>query len=93
MLPLLIPVIVIVAMIRLVDSMRIFDLVNVMTGGGPVSATLVASQNDYSIFQSGNFGQAAALGFVVLLLINIFVVIFLRFIALHERRASRPTAA
>lgn len=89
MLPLLAPVLVIVALIRLVDLVRIFDLVNVMTGGGPGSSTLVASQNDYSLFQSGNFGQTAALGFIILLLVNALVIVFLRLLARQERQAAR----
>ncbi len=93
LIPLLAPVLVIVALIRLVDSIRLFDLTYVMTGGGPGSSTLVASVNDYSIFRAGNFGQTAALGFVILLLVDVLVVIFLQVLARQNRRVRRAGGA
>jgi ABC-type sugar transport system permease subunit len=76
-LPLLRPVIMVVVLIRLVDSIRIFDLNFIMTKGGPGSATLLASTYDYTIFEQGHLGLMAAYGFLILLLINIVVVAFL----------------
>lgn len=88
-LPLIWPVLVIVILLRLVDSIRIFDLVWVMTGGGPGSSTLVAGVNDYSLFQSGNFGQTAALGFVILILVDLLVIVFLRVLSKQSRRVRQ----
>jgi len=88
-LPLIWPVLVIVLLLRLVDSIRIFDLVWVMTGGGPGSSTLLAGVDDYSIFQSGNFGQTAALGFVILLLVDVLVLIFLRVLSRQNKRVEQ----
>jgi multiple sugar transport system permease protein len=93
LLPLIWPVLVIVILLRLVDSIRIFDLVWIMTGGGPGSATLLAGVNDYSIFQSGNFGETAALGFVILLMVDILVVAFLRVLAGQNKRLRQPREA
>jgi len=88
-LPLIWPVLLVVALIRLVDSIRTFDLVYIMTRGGPGSSTLVASVYDFTIFQAGNLGKMAALGFLLLLLINALVVVFLRALSRQERRTRR----
>jgi multiple sugar transport system permease protein len=86
-LPLIRPVIMVVALIRLVDSIRIFDLNFIMTKGGPGSATLLASTYDYTIFEQGHLGLMAAYGFLILLLINVVVAIFLNTLYQSEKAA------
>src|SRR6185437_12199496 len=85
--PLIRPVIMVVLLIRLVDSIRFFDLNFIMTKGGPGSATLVASVYDYTFFDQGHLGMMAACGFVILILINIIVVIFLNTLYRSEKAA------
>ena len=67
----------VVVLIRLVDSIRTFDLNFVMTKGGPGSSTLLASTYDYTIFEQGHLGLMAAYGFLILLLVNLVVLVFL----------------
>jgi multiple sugar transport system permease protein len=86
-LPLIRPVIMVVLLIRLVDSIRIFDLNFIMTKGGPGSATLLASTYDYTIFEQGHLGLMAAYGFLILLLINVVVLIFLNTLYRTEKAA------
>ena len=86
-LPLIRPVIMVVLLIRLVDSIRIFDLNFIMTKGGPGSATLLASTYDYTIFEQGHLGLMAAYGFLILLLINIVVLVFLNTLYRTEKAA------
>lgn len=88
-LPLIRPVIMVVLLIRLVDSIRIFDLNFITTKGGPGSATLLASTYDYTIFEQGHLGLMAAYGFLILLLINIIVVIFLNTLYRTEKAARQ----
>ena len=85
--PLIRPVIMVVVLIRLVDSIRIFDLNFIMTKGGPGSATLMASVYDYTIFEQGHLGLMAAYGFLILILINIVVAIFLNTLYRAEKAA------
>jgi multiple sugar transport system permease protein len=85
--PLIRPVIMVVILIRLVDSIRIFDLNFIMTKGGPGSATLLASTYDYTIFEQGHLGLMAAYGFLILLLINIVVGVFLNTLYRTEKAA------
>jgi multiple sugar transport system permease protein len=78
MLPLLRPAILVILVIRLTDAFRIFDLVYILTGGGPGDFTQVASTFIYrETFVRVHFPQAAAasfllVGVVVLLSILLF---------------------
>ena len=85
--PLIRPVVMVVILLRLVDSIRIFDLNFIMTKGGPGSATLMASTYDYTIFEQGHLGLMAAYGFLILILINIIVAIFLNTLYRAEKAA------
>jgi multiple sugar transport system permease protein len=61
-LPLLAPTLLIAAMLRSLDSFRIFDLVFVLTGGGPADSTEVLSTLTYkNLFSALQFGYGSAL--------------------------------
>ena len=85
--PLLWPVIAMVLLLRIVDSIRIFDLIYVITRGGPGSATLVASVNDYTMFQTGRLGTMAAYGLIIVLVIDFIVIFFIRILYRQEKQA------
>jgi multiple sugar transport system permease protein len=81
-LPLIRPVLLVVVLIRLIDSIRMFDLVFVMTRGGPGSTTEVLSLFSYVTgFASGDMGSASAIAWVTVVLVNVLVAIFLRFLS------------
>ena len=88
-LPLIRPVIMVVILIRLVDEIRMFDLNYIMTEGGPGSSTLLASTYDYTIFKHGHLGLMAAYGFLILILINGVVGIFLNTLYRSEKAARQ----
>lgn len=85
--PLIWPVIAMVTLLRLVDALRVFDLIYIITRGGPGSATLLASVNNYIIFQTGRLGLTAAYGLMIVLVINVMVIGFLQIIRRQERIA------
>jgi multiple sugar transport system permease protein len=61
-LPLLAPSLLIAAMFRALDAFRIFDLVYVLTGGGPADSTEVLSTLTYkNLFSALQFGYGSAL--------------------------------
>jgi ABC-type sugar transport system permease subunit len=61
-LPLLAPTLLIAAMFRALDAFRIFDLVYVLTGGGPADSTEVLSTLTYkNLFSALQFGYGSAL--------------------------------
>lgn len=76
--PLLQPVTVIVVVISIIDALRAFDLVNLMTDGGPAGATEVLSHRMYEeAFNNYNMGYAAAIAVVLMLLSMIFIFTYL----------------
>jgi multiple sugar transport system permease protein len=64
-LPLLKPTILLALLLRLMDLLRIFDQIFILTQGGPGSATETMSLYIYrTAFRFSNFGYAAAMSFV-----------------------------
>ncbi|MGB6298892.1 MAG: sugar ABC transporter permease [Rivularia sp. (in: cyanobacteria)] len=75
-LPLLIPQILIAVLFRFAQAFGIFDLISVMTGGGPGGATEVVSLYIYStIMRYLDFGYGAALVVVTFVLLIVAVAI------------------
>ncbi|MUL37717.1 carbohydrate ABC transporter permease [Gloeocapsopsis dulcis] len=75
-LPLLLPQILIAMLFRFAQAFGIFDLIQVMTGGGPGGATEVVSLYIYStVMRYLDFGYGAALVVVTFLLLVIAVAI------------------
>jgi multiple sugar transport system permease protein len=75
-LPLLMPQIVIAMLFRFAQAFGIFDLIQVMTGGGPGGATEVVSLYIYStVMRYLDFGYGAALVVVTFLLLVLAVAI------------------
>jgi ABC-type sugar transport system permease subunit len=65
-LPLLKPAIVVALAFRALDAFRVFDLIYVLTGGGPGTATESVSLYTFSaLFQMLRFGYASALSVIV----------------------------
>ena len=68
-LPLMKPTILLAVLLRSMDLLRIFDQIFLLTQGGPGSATETASLYIYrTAFRFSNFGYAAAMSFVGLLI-------------------------
>ena len=80
-LPLLAPTLLIAAMFRSLDAFRIFDLVYVLTGGGPADSTEVLSTLTYkNLFSALQFGYGSALStamFITEILIALVFGIFI----------------
>jgi multiple sugar transport system permease protein len=94
LLPLIKQVALVVLLIRMMDTIRIFDTIFILTGGGPGTATMVASVYAYvKFFKAFDAGYASALSWVVLILVNIFALILLRFLAQEETREQKGLAA
>lgn len=84
-LPQLRPVIIIVLLLGFIYTFKVFDLIFVMTAGGPVSATEVLPIYIYDIFfEFFRFGQGAAASILVLVLPIILSVIYLRLLRREE---------
>lgn len=64
-LPLLLPVLLVVLLFRTMDALRTFDIIFVLTGGGPANTTETLSIYTYKVlFQTLQFGYGSALATV-----------------------------
>jgi ABC-type sugar transport system permease subunit len=78
-LPLLGPALVVAAAFRMLDALRLFDLVYVLTGGGPGTATEPLSLYAFiALMQRLRFGYGSALSVTVFLLTFAFALIWVR---------------
>ncbi len=78
-LPLLRPVILVVLILRLIASFKIFDEVFSLTDGGPGSATEVLGYYIYVLgFRSWDLGYSAAVSYVMLVIIAVIAVFLIR---------------
>lgn len=65
-LPLLRPAILIALIVRTVEAFRVFDIVYIITGGGPAFGTVTISYLTYlETFSYGKLGSGAALSFLI----------------------------
>jgi multiple sugar transport system permease protein len=84
-LPLLKPVILVALLWRFIDTFRIFDVIYLLTAGGPARVTETVSIYVYRYgFQSFNLGYAAAASFIMLLIMLIIAGFLARAIRQQE---------
>ena len=84
-LPLLKPAILIALLLRTMDLLRVFDQIFILTEGGPGSATETVSLYIHrTAFRFGDFGYAAAMSFVLLLLTNFVSLLYIRLLQRQE---------
>lgn len=91
--PLLVPASVTAILIRSIEAFKIFDVIFLLTGGGPGSATESATLYAYDTgLRAGNIGYAAAITIVMLALVVVLVTILLNVLKLvtshHTAKAS-----
>jgi multiple sugar transport system permease protein len=76
--PMLAPVSITVIVIRALEAFKLFDIVMVMTGGGPGTATETVTMYAYIVgMKNGNLGYASALAYSLLIMVTIFITIFI----------------
>jgi multiple sugar transport system permease protein len=78
-LPLLTPIILLAITFRLLDAVKLFDVIYVMTGGGPGASTYTASFYLYQIgFQQFHLSKATAGSWIFLLLSAVLIMALVR---------------
>jgi multiple sugar transport system permease protein len=86
-LPLLLPVIIIGILIRALDSFKLFDIIYLVTGGGPGNVTETISFYTYlQGFKFFSLGYTAAMAFLQLIVITVIAQVFVRF---QKRQTGR----
>jgi multiple sugar transport system permease protein len=87
-LPLLAPVLLVTLLFRTLDALRAFDLMFVLTGGGPAGMTETLTVYAYrSLFQTLRIGFGSAIGVVVFALVMLVAAAYLRVLRGQERAA------
>ncbi|MBN9064667.1 MAG: sugar ABC transporter permease [Rhizobiales bacterium] len=82
--------IVVASTLDIINTIRMFDIIAVMTGGGPVGATEVLPALLYNTaFRANQFGQAAAIGVLLLALVLFFSVFYIRLTKTQAQDASQ----
>jgi multiple sugar transport system permease protein len=85
--PLLTPIILLAVTFRLLDAIKLFDVIYVMTGGGPGASTYTASFYLYQIgFQQFHLSKATAGSWIFLLLSAILIMALVRRLLRPEAR-------
>ena len=80
-LPLLTPAILVVLIFRTVETFKVFDIIYVMTGGGPANATQVINYYTYlETFSYLHFGRGSALSFIISAMVLVIALIYIKFL-------------
>ena len=85
--PLLTYIMLLAVLIRAMDAFREFDIIFVLTGGGPGTATQTIQILNYRAFGLGHMGEANAIGLVTLALVAAMCWVLMR--AVLRPRAAR----
>jgi multiple sugar transport system permease protein len=79
--PMLRWVIAIIALLRLIDVFKMFDLIYVITRGGPGNSTYLVAFYNYVVgFTQFQMGKASATAFIILNIISIMTLILIRIV-------------
>jgi multiple sugar transport system permease protein len=80
-LPLLKSSILVALLFRTLDAFRVFDLIFVLTGGGPANSTETISILAYKVmFSQTNFGSGSALAVIVFICVAIISMIYIKWL-------------
>ncbi len=83
--PLLKPSTIIVAVVTIIESLRSFDMVNIMTQGGPFNSSNVLANFMYmEAFKNYRMGYGAAVAVILFIIMFVFIVIYLREVVKSE---------
>lgn len=87
--PMLAPVSVTVILIRALEAFKLFDIVTVMTGGGPGTATEPVTLYAYLVgMKNGNLGYASAIAYSLLIMVVISSTLFLKLVRQRAIQAA-----
>lgn len=77
-LPLITPVVIVALLFRTIDALRVFDIIYVITGGGPGGTTTSVSLYGYQYFLIGDFGYGSTISISLFLIAFIIALLYLR---------------
>jgi multiple sugar transport system permease protein len=74
------PIILFVSVITMIGYLQFFEEPFVMTNGGPLDSTISMSMYTYKQFGFGNYGYAAALSYLIFVVIAVVTALQFRFL-------------
>ena len=78
--PMLRPVVTVVVVLGFIYTIKVIDIILVITGGGPANASQTLAVESYQLsFRTFLFGQGAAMGNILILISIILALVYLRF--------------
>ncbi len=87
-LPLLVPSISIVLVLRTIEAFKVFDIIYIMTRGGPASGTQTIAFYTYlQAFSDQRFGYGSALAYLIVVIILMLSALYLRLLRSNEMSA------
>lgn len=93
-LPLMMPVLIVTALLRLIDAFKVLEVILVMTEGGPgLSTEILALRISRTATEFRELGVAAAMSNYLLILLLLLTVAMFAFNRLQEMRANRARLA
>ncbi|MBK8902477.1 MAG: ABC transporter permease subunit [Anaerolineaceae bacterium] len=84
--PAILPISLTLILIRLIEAFKIIDLPNIMTNGGPGTATESLTLHAFISWRSFDLGNSAALAYMLLFVVTFFAVTFVQLI--RQRMAA-----
>ena len=93
-LPLMMPVLVVAALLRMIDAFKVLEVIFIMTNGGPGLSTEILSLQIYkTAFVSWELGRAAALSNILLLIVMVITIAMFIYTKARDARLARLQAA
>lgn len=77
-LPLIKPAILVVLLFRTIDALRVFDILYVLTHGGPGGATTSLSLYSYKYFLSGDFGYGSCISMALFIIAFVMSIAYVK---------------
>lgn len=93
-LPMMLPILIVTALLRLIDAFKVLEVILVMTDGGPGQSTeILAMRISRTASEFRELGVAAAMSNYLLLMLMLFTICMFGFTRWQERRSARLAAA
>jgi multiple sugar transport system permease protein len=78
--PAIVPVSTTIVLIRMIESFKIIDMPNILTGGGPGTATQSLTLESYLDWRTLNLGRSAAIAYLLLIVVTVVATMYLSFV-------------
>jgi multiple sugar transport system permease protein len=77
-LPIIKPIVIVALLFRTIDAVRVFDLIYVITGGGPGGVTTSLSVYGYKFFLLGDFGYGSSVSIVLFIMAFLMALVYIK---------------